>query len=195
MYLALEKPWHRAATVEAPVVQEAPATPEAPGKKGVKKRRPGRGGASGNGAGSGRGDELVNGDDIEETAPLIELTAADRRVSWRGPDLVLPPVKVDMGGDDSSRSLNDEEIRATVREQSRPIIDCMVTAATGTDLRATVTIRMLVDGKGQVTRHRVQAPQYLFEHGMPACVERAVQRLRFPATGAFTLVTTPFELG
>jgi hypothetical protein len=195
MYLALEKPWHRSAPVDAPVVQEAPATPEVPGKKGGKKRRPGRGGASGSGAGGGRGDELVSGEDVEETAPLVELTAADRRVSWRGPDLVLPPVKVDMGADDSSRSLNDEEIRATVREQSRPIIDCMVTAATGTDLRATVTIRMLVDGKGQVTRHRVQAPQYLFDHGMPACVERAVQRLRFPATGAFTLVTTPFELG
>jgi hypothetical protein len=194
MYLALEKPWHRAAAVEAPVVQDVPATPEAPGKKGGKKRRPGRGGG-GNGMGSGRGEELVSGNDIEETAPLIELTAADRRVSWRGPDVVLPPVKLDMGADDSSRSLNDDEIRTTVREQSRPIIDCMVTAATNTDLRATVTIRMLVDGKGQVTKHRVQAPQYLFDHGMPACVERAVQRLRFPATGAFTLVTTPFELG
>ncbi len=71
----------------------------------------------------------------------------------------------------------------------------MVTAAAGTELRATVTLRMLVDGKGNVTRHRVQAPQYLFEHGMSACVERAVSRLRFPATGAFTLVTAPFELG
>lgn len=195
MYLALEKPWQRAAPVEAQVVQEPPAAPDTPGKKGGKKRRPGRGGNGGNGTSGGRGDELVGAGDIEETAPLVELTAADRRVSWRGAEVVLPPAKVDMGAEDSSRSLSDDEIRATVREQSRPIIDCMVTAATGTDLRATVTIRMLVDGKGQVTRHRVQAPQYLFDHGMPACVERAVQRLRFPATGAFTLVTTPFELG
>jgi hypothetical protein len=195
MYLALEKPWQRAAPVEAPVVQQTPESPQTPEKKGAKKRRPGRGNNGGNGMDGGRGDELVGAGEIEETAPIVELTAADRRLSWRGPEVAVPPVKVDMGAEDSSRALSDDEIRATVRDQSRPIIDCMVTAATGTDLRATVTIRMLVDGKGQVTKHRVQAPQYLFDHGMSGCVDRAVQRLRFPATGAFTLVTTPFEIG
>ncbi len=191
MYLALEKPWQRGEPVAPAVVQsDEPAAPEPAVKKGKKRR--------GRGNGAGRGDELLGsegGGVPEETAPLIELTAAERKLAWRGPEIALPPAQLDMSSDDGSRSLHDDEIRETVREQSRPIIDCLVSAASGTDLRATVTIRMLVDGKGNVTKHRLQAPQYLLDHGAPACVDKAVGRLRFPATGAFTLVTTPFELG
>ena len=191
MYLALEKPWRRGEPVAAVVAQpEVPTATEPAVKKGKKRR--------GRSNGGGRGDELLGSDGggvPEETAPVIELTAADRKLSWRGPEVALPPAQIDMGSDGGSRSLSDDEIRETVREQSRPIIDCLVSAASGTDLRATVTIRMLVDGKGNVTKHRVQAPEYLFERGVPACVDKAVGRLRFPATGAFTLVTTPFELG
>lgn len=188
MYLALEKPWQRAPEqVMAPVADAGPAQPEAPGKKpGKKRRRPA----------AGRGEVAAGEGELEETAPLIELSAADRKLAWRGPELVLPPARHDLSQEESAaRSLNDDEISSTVREQSRPILDCLVSAAAGTDLRATVTVRMLVDGKGAVTKHRTQAPQYLFDHGMAACVDRAVGRLRFPATGAFTLVTAPFELG
>ncbi len=191
MYLALEKPWLRRAPVEAPVAQAEQVAPETPAKKG--KKRKGRGSSGG-----GRGDELLGsegGGVPEETAPTIELTAADRKLVWRGPEVALPAARLDMTTDDGGRALNDDEIRSTVREQSGPIIDCMVSAASGTDLRATVTIRMLVDGKGRVTKHRLQAPQYLMEHGLPACVERAMGRIQFPAAGAVTLVTTPFELG
>lgn len=191
MYLFLERPWQKTAPAE--VAKEPEATPvvEEPGKKGGKKRRPARHGGNKAGDMSGRDDG-----EYEESAPPIELTAVDRKLVWRGPEVVLPPAKVDFseGGSDA-RALSDAEISGAVRDGSRPIIDCMIAAATGTNLRATVTIKMLVDGKGQVTRHRMQAPQYLFDHGMAACVERAVSRLRFPATGAPTLVTAPFDLG
>lgn len=187
MYLALERPWQRGeAQVAAPLVDAGPTQAEPAGKKpGKKRRRPT----------AGRGEVAAGEGEVEETAPLIELTAADRKQAWRGPELVLPPAQHDFSKEGAGRSLDDGEISSTVREQSRPILDCMVTAAAGTDLRATVTVRMLVDGKGNVTKHRVQAPQYLFDHGMAACVDRAVDKLRFPATGAFTLVTAPFELG
>lgn len=190
MYLGLEKPWQRAEP--APVAAEAEVVPakEEPTKKG-KRRKPAR-------HSNNKGEELEGRDDgdFEESAPPVELTAADRKLVWRGPEVVLPPAKVDFGeGGNDARSLSDAEIQGAVRDGSRPIIDCMVTSATGTNLRATVTLKMLVDGKGQVTRHRVQAPQYLFDHGIAACVDRAVSRLRFPATGAPTLVTAPFDLG
>jgi hypothetical protein len=188
MYLALEQPWRRAVgEAAAPVADAGTATAEPPGKKPGKKRR-GRPVA-------GRGEVEAGEGELEETAPAIELSAADRKLAWRGAEVVLPPAQHDFSKEDAGRSLNDDEIAGAVRDQSRPIIDCMVSAAAGTDLRATVTVRMLVDGKGTVTRHRIQAPQYLFDHGMASCVARALDRLRFPATGAPTLVTAPFDLG
>jgi hypothetical protein len=70
-----------------------------------------------------------------------------------------------------------------------------VQGATGTDLRGTITVKLLVDGHGQVTRSRVQAPHYLFEHGLLGCTQRALGRIHFPATGAASLVTLPVNLG
>jgi hypothetical protein len=190
MYLALKQPWQRAALAVEPEEAEVAPAREEPEKKPGRKRRAGKGG----GARPDLDDRTEA--DFEETPPPVELTAADRKLVWRGPELVLPPARVDLTeGADSGRALSDGEIGGVVREQGRGVIDCMVTAATGTNLRATVTLRLLVDGNGQVTRHRMQAPQYLLDHGMPACVDRAVGRMRFPATGAFTLVTAPFELG
>jgi hypothetical protein len=46
-----------------------------------------------------------------------------------------------------------------------------------------------------VTRSRLEAPRYLFERGLLGCAQRALGRLRFPATGAPTLVTFPVHLG
>jgi hypothetical protein len=70
-----------------------------------------------------------------------------------------------------------------------------VQGATNTDLRATITVKLVVDRGGRVTRSRVQAPHYLFEHGLLGCTQRALGRMHFPATGAATLVTLPINLG
>ena len=59
---------------------------------------------------------------------------------------------------------------------------------------ATITVKLLVDGNGRVTRSRLQAPRYLFEHGLLGCAQRALGRMKFPATGAPTLVTLPVNL-
>ena len=73
--------------------------------------------------------------------------------------------------------------------------DCVVSGATNTDLRATITVKMLVDGTGHVAKSRVQAPHYLFEHGLLGCAQKALGRLRFPAVGGATVVTLPITLG
>jgi hypothetical protein len=191
MYLVLETPWRRDAPAPQPLVPFATASGGEPSKKASKKRRVPRSGRRGEGE---VGDPGSQGDE-DEVAPLIELSAADRRLVWRGAEVTLPPVEHDFSVSSSGRALEGEEIAGTIRSQSKPVVDCMVAAATGIDLRTTVTIKMLVDGQGRVTKHRVQAPQVLFDRGLSGCADRAVSRMRFPAVGAFTLVTAPFDLG
>ena len=186
MYLALRQPWVSAPPVVEPAPAPAVVEPATPSKKPGKRRaRAPREGAP---------DSSSPGDQLDEPAPLVELSAADRRLVWRGEEVALPPTAHDFSREDSGRPLSDEEIAGTVRAQSKAVVTCMVTAAANTDLRATLTLKLLVDGSGRVTRHRMQAPQYLFEHGLSACVSGAVRGWRFPSTGAPTLVTAPFEL-
>jgi hypothetical protein len=195
MYLGLLRPWQReAAPTAQPVV--APPGSEPPRKGSSKRRRTGRPGRSDVGNdGSGEGGSGWSDGEGAIEAPAIVLTAADRRVVWRGAEVTLPAAHHDFSaGASSERALSDDEIAGTVRAQSKAVVDCLVTAAAGTDLRATVTLQLLVNGNGRVTTHRVQAPQYLFEHGLDGCAERALARWRFPAVGGFTVVTAPFDL-
>ena len=191
MYLALRPPW--GGGTNAPPPGEGSAVAVAPGDAGVtsgkrkKKRR-----RYVNSSGAPTGPE----DYYEETEPEITpLTSAERRLEERGDDVRLPPQKLDMGGDTEARPLEDAEINATISAQSRGVKDCVVQGATGTDLRATITVQMVVDGTGRVTRTRLEAPRYLFDQGLLNCARRAAARMKFPATGAPTLVTLPINLG
>jgi len=100
-----------------------------------------------------------------------------------------------MVGGGEARPLDDGEINQTINSQAGGVKDCVVAGATGTDLRATITVKLVVDGRGRVTRSRVHAPHYLFEHGLLGCVQRAAGRMHFPATGGPTVVTLPVNLG
>lgn len=179
MYLVLRPPWGgggATAPVDAGVAQ-APADAGSATKKKPRGNRP---------------RHTSSPDDTEETEP-IALTDADRRLEWRGDDTALPARKLDMTSE--ARALEQGEINATVSGQSGAVQDCVVQGATGTDLRATITIELLVDGTGKVTKSRLQAPHYLFEKGLLGCAQRALGRMRFPATGAPTKVTFPVHLG
>ncbi len=190
MYLALQQPWRASAVDEvaadARIADPAPAPTTKPGKRRPRSRRPDAPAAN-------DGGELADSG-LEDTAP-VELSAADRRLVWRGDAVALPPASHDFSKEDSGRALTDAEIDAVVRSNSRAVIDCLARAATGTDLRTPVTLQLLVDGRGRVTRHRVHAPQYLFAQGVAECVAEGLRAWRFPATGAPTVVTAPFELG
>jgi hypothetical protein len=124
----------------------------------------------------------------------VPLTDADRRLEWRGDDVTLPPRKLDMTSDSEARPLDDSEINSAFG-QAAGVRDCVAQAATGTDLRAAIEVKLIVDGTGRVTRSRLHAPRYLFEHGLLACAQRALGRMKFPATGAPTLVSIPVNLG
>lgn len=185
MYLVLRPPWGpRVTTVPSEGPPVVMVGSDAGVTKPIKKRRRPRPATS---SGAAQPEEL---DDAEPVA----LTAADRALEWRGDEVALPAQTIDMAGGREARPLDDGEINATINSQAGAVKDCVVQGATGTDLRATITVKLVVDGHGKVTRSRVQAPRYLLEHGLHACTQRAVARLHFPATGAATLVTLPVTL-
>jgi len=124
---------------------------------------------------------------------MVQLSAGDRALEARGDDVTLPARTIDMAGG-NARPLDDSEINAGVG-QAHAVRSCVVAGATNTDLRATITVQMVVDGNGHVTRSRIEAPHYMMEHGLVGCIQRAVRGLHFPATGAPTLVTFPVNLG
>ncbi len=187
MYLGLTQPWQRGSTSIATTV-DAPGPP-IDGATTKPNKRPGR---SKTKAGVGPRDP-VEDPVTDETAPPV-LTAADRMLIWNGGDFGLPTKSIDMSSkDDERRPLTDGEINTGLR--SAGILECVVQAASGTDLQATITVKLLVEGTGRVIKHRVQAPRYLQDHGLPGCVAKAAGRARFAATGAATLVTAPFMLG
>lgn len=188
MYLVLRPPWGRVTTLPPagpPVVVVAPDA----GVTRPKKRK------RSHTAATGAQTAAQSDGELDEPA-LPPLTAADRALEWRGEDVALPPRNIDLaGGGGEARSLDDGEINQTIRGQGGGVRDCVIQGATNTDLSATITLKLLVDGQGRVTRSRIQAPRYLFEHGLLGCVQRAVGRMRFPATGGATIVTLPINLG
>ncbi len=192
MYLALRPPWGGAATPAT--MTDAPAVAVAPGDAGVgrpkKKQRRATGGTSASTDLQGTPEEY------EESEPEPPpLTAAERRLEWRGDEVTLPASRIDMAGGGEARALEDTEINATINSQSGGVRDCVIQGATGTDLRATITVKLVVDGSGRVSKSKLQAPHYLFEKGLLGCVQKAVGRMKFPGTGAATLVTLPVNLG
>ena len=191
MYLALRPPWAGEATApaDAGVVASAPDDAGV-AKKKKKRRRPG-----GRQPGGDDEDWLHSGGG-EETEPprLVQLSASDRALEWRGDDTSPPKRSLDMSSEGESRSLDNGEIQSTISSQSGGVQSCVVRAAQNTDLSGTITVKMDVDGNGKVTRSRVQAPRYMFSQGLLGCVQGALRGWRFPATGAPTLVTLPVNL-
>jgi len=189
MYLVLRPPWGPRAGPVAPVGPPVVmiGLDAGVGKPRPKRRRPSHPTSPTTGQ-PGDGEP----DDPE---PLPVLGAADRALEWRGDEVALPARTIDLaGGGGEARGLDDGEIKAGIASGAGGVKDCVVRGATNTDLRATITLKLLVDGRGRVTRSRLHAPRYLLDHGLLGCTQRALTRLRFAATGGATIVTLPVEL-
>lgn len=193
MYLALRPPWAggAAAPSDAGVVAGAPSD-AGPAKK---KKRGRRGGGGGGRQPGGDDEDWTNSGGGEETeAPrLVQLSAADRVLEWRGDDTSPPKQSLDMSNNAESRTLDNGEISSVISSQSGGVQTCVVQAATNTDLSGTITVKMVVDGSGRVSRSRVHAPRYLHNQGVLSCVQRQLKAWKFPSTGAPTLVTLPVD--
>lgn len=195
MYLALRPPWAGQGTAPSggsAVVAEAPGDAGVP--KGKKKKGARRHGGGGRQPG-GDDEDWINSGGGDETEPpkLVQLSSADRAMEWRGDDTSPPKQKLDMGNGVESRALDNGEVRDGLSSISGSVQNCVMTAATNTDLAGTITVKMVVEGTGRVSRSRVQAPRYMFSQGLLACVKGALARAHFASTGAPTLVTLPVE--
>jgi hypothetical protein len=198
MYLVLRTPWAAHGTPPAAGDQVAAAPSDASvGAKPKKKKRARRPGALSHRPGPGGEDEdWANSGGGEETEPqkLVQLSASDRQLEWRGDNTSPPKQTLDMSSSAESRSLENSEISSVISSQSGPTQACVVQAASNTDLSGTITVKMVVEGTGKVSRSRVQAPRYLHSQGVLSCIQRALRNMKFPATGAPTLVTLPVNL-
>jgi hypothetical protein len=185
MYLALHAGGSAMAPSVDPVATTAPIDAGAPGKK-KPRRHGGGGGAAGSTAG---GDPVDLGDE-----PAPALTDADRRSVTQGDDVSAGPRTLDMSSSDDARPLSSGEIAQGLASASGALEGCISSAVAGAELHAAISLGLLVDGAGRVTKVRVQAPHWLFDHGLYGCMRTAATRLRFAATGAPTTVTAPFSL-
>jgi hypothetical protein len=143
----------------------------------------------------GGGGTTVSLDEGIDDAPAVVLTDGDRKLVWQGDDVSIGARTIDMsaGGDDA-RPLEQGEINAGLSSGASSFEHCISSSVAGAELSSSITLQMQVDGKGQVAKVRVQAAQWLFAHGLYACMRGAAKRLSFAATGAPTVVTEPFTL-
>ncbi len=174
-WMATARPWRRApAPIAAPADAGAEADTPRKGKPGRRKHR--------------RDDD--GGDD----APAPVVPASGRAMTWRGPAISLPERDLDLGSDDSSRPLGDGEIDEVLQRSSDSVLDCIREGLAGASLEGDVVLQMLVTGDGKVSQVRVGAPRWLVDHGLADCVSAAARRMRFPATGAATIVDAPYHI-
>lgn len=172
-WAVMARPWRSSAPPPATVADAAPG-PEQPDRRG-RKKRPRR---------------TQTG---EEAAPPV-LTAADRAMTWRGAAISLPERSVDLADDKEGRPLTASEIDEVMRGSSGPILDCIRDSLAGAELTGKLELELLVGDRGDVQRVRVGAPRWLVTHGAAECAAAAARRIRFPATGAPTVVNAPFHI-
>jgi len=172
---------------QAPVDAGAKQKPKRPGGK-----RPHTNSGGGRQSAGPDLDPDSGDDSAERPPPLISLTAADRALEWRG-DQTSISRKIDMNAPGDARPMEAGEYGPVVSGQTGSVQQCVTSAAANTDLRGTVTVKIVVEGNGKVTRSQLQAPHYMFEKGLLGCAQRALSGLKFPATGAPTLVTFPIN--
>ncbi len=193
MYLALRRPWDHGMAASTSAVETIAVAPGDAGVPAKPQRKHKHGPRPRSGDDTTSATTATADDDGPDEPAAAALTDADRRLEWRGDAVALPPQKLDMAAGDTRR-LDDNEIDTTVATQAGGVRDCVVQGATGTDLRSTISIKMIVDGTGRVAKSRVRAPHYLFEHGLLACTQRALAKLHFPAAGLPTQVDFPVSL-
>ena len=95
------------------------------------------------------------------------------------------------GGD---HELSQEELDAVFRPRQSRIISCIDDARGEAQLDAQITVAFRVPRSGKVSGVRLEAPAYLINHGLLACVRGIVQSLPFPPSSKAQIVTYPFSL-
>jgi hypothetical protein len=123
----------------------------------------------------------------------VHLKPGDDKMIAEG-DALGRPQKIDLSEPDA-RELSQEDLD-DVFHRAGPRIERCITDALGDAPLETgrVEVGLRVEKSGQVGRVRVEAPALLQHNGLTRCIRDAVASLIFPASGAASVVTYPFEL-
>ena len=147
-------------------------------------------------------------DDLSVVAEATNGRDAVQMARELTPDLVIIDITMPgMNGIEATAEIRDAlpntSVIALSMHATKRFVDRMLAAgATGyllkdcafAELRATITLKLLVNSTGRVTKTRVRAPTYLHKNGLYRCVKGVALGARFAATGAPTVVTFPFSL-
>jgi hypothetical protein len=95
------------------------------------------------------------------------------------------------GGD---HELSQDELDGVFRPRQGRIISCIDEARGDAQLDAQITVAFRLQRSGKVSGVRLEAPAYLVNHGLLACVRGVVQGMPFPASSKAQIVTYPFSL-
>ncbi len=94
----------------------------------------------------------------------------------------------------SDRELSQEDFDAVFRPRQGELLGCIDDARGDAQLEGQVAVAFRVQRTGKVSGVRVEAPAYLMDHGLLACVRKLVMSLSFPVSNRSQVVTYPFQL-
>jgi hypothetical protein len=187
--------WERSHGSKRPTVTKA--TPDA-GAVVKKQRRRARGASRVIARGPGSaGDRGRPEPEAEPEPEPVRLSAADLKTVGQGDDLGRPDVvRMDLGDENETRELTQDDIDARFRAQENAILDCISGARPDPEsyVPGRVTVKFRIQRTGAVRGVRVDAPAILQKGGLYNCVKRVVGGLKFPASGGSQIVTYPFSL-
>jgi hypothetical protein len=124
-------------------------------------------------------------------AAEAHLKPGDEKMLAEG-DALGRATKIDLSEPDA-RELTQEDLDSVFH--TAPIEKCITEALGDAPLETgRVEVGIRVEKSGQVSRVRVEAPALLQHNGLYRCIHGAVASLNFPASGAASVVTYPFEL-
>ena len=191
VFTVLEKPWQSDEPDAAEVADAGPPEDSNDRKKNRRRRRSRR--------------------QADGESGIVELSAADKRLVWRGPKPEIDERDMDFGAGGGGRALNRAEIDAGIASVADGIIDCIKETRGNAELKAKITLEARVEPDGRVGPARVRAPAYLHENGLLPCMKiRMMQEEQVHTVdqvGVFTpkptrvesltpgsVVTVPFDL-
>lgn len=153
----------------------APAAMTAPGTKRSRRRSTSSGGSA------------------EPAAPEVQLKPGDEKMVASG-DALGKSERIDFAQPDA-KELSQDQIDDTFARLSPGIERCIATAVGDAPLeRARIVVGVRIEGSGQVSKVRTEAPSILQQHGLHACIKSALRAHPFPPSGGGSVVTYPFEL-
>ncbi len=126
--------------------------------------------------------------------PTVVLRPEDRRQQSVGDKLNTTEVINMEEAHLSDRELSQEDFDSVFRPRQGDILGCIDDARGDAQLEGQVAVAFRVQRTGKVSGVRVEAPTYLIDHGLLACMRKVVQSMSFPVSSKSQVVTYPFQL-